>query len=79
MKAKYSLMGLLCPNFIIYNGFVALLIMMSNSCFNRPALAQHKPAATGIMVIAQRQVWGGGTVKTLRKFNHYTHQRNPRL
>jgi len=79
MKAKNSLMGLFCPNFTLYNGFFALLILMSNSCFNRPALAQRKPAATRTLVVAKGQVWGGDTVRTIRKFNHFTHQRTPRL
>ena len=79
MKAKYSVRGFLCPNFIIHSLFFALIIVMSNSCFNRPALAQHKPQFTKRLFIADKQMFEGQGGKTLHKFNCSKHQLNQQL
>ncbi len=40
MKAKNRLMGLLCLKLSPRDGALVLLILLANSCPNRPALAQ---------------------------------------
>ena len=40
MKAKKSLVGWLCLKLLPREGILALLILLANSCSNRPAIAQ---------------------------------------
>ncbi len=53
MKAKNRLMGLLCLKISSVNGVLAFLILLSNSCLNRPAMAQSKNTAKLIIMAAR--------------------------
>ncbi len=56
MKAKNRLRELLCLKFSPREGVILLLILLSNSCLNRPALAQSKrkaiPAGSSCVIIS---------------------------
>ena len=64
MKAKNSLKGLLCLKFSRREGALALLILLSNSCPSRPAMAQSSHIRKITFTASYRQLLKGSTVKS---------------